>query len=421
MSVQPGDKILLKANLNREYLPTNRKQVIYLQVEITPPAGTQYAGGLPSAICLCFDKSGSMEGDKIDQAKLAALQLLHRMQGNDYIGLVSFAAEVEKVAPMIQMKSINPSDLENKINGLQAEGTTELYRGLNAAYEQLLQVSQLTKNAVKRIILLSDGQPTDEVPDAEFAKLAKRIREMGISVLALGIGPDYNEDLLGSIAENSAGGWKHIASPDDIPAIFAQKLDETKTVIRVMPELQITLSKDVELKELIKVAPETNPITNSRMDGNIVKIPLSDMRAGEIQILEAMLQSPQLPEGEYRIARVKLGGDDGDSLDILANYTANEKLWEAENNAFVRGDFLLAKTRIKARSGLSGDQSALEEATRIRQVLASDPTLIRDKASRQEVEDIGKTIIRARKGDLDAEETKIRKEEMTVIRKKPQP
>ena len=207
----------LKCTLNREYLPANQKAVIFLAMEVLPPADAVLKlTPLPSAICLLIDRSGSMEGDKLDQAKIAANQVIDKLQPTDYVGVVTFGRKIDKVADLQQVQSMDIATCKRKIQDMQAEGTTELYKGLDTALQQILRAGKDVGNVVKRVILLSDGQPTDNVPDEEYTRLSRRMRELGISVQTVGIGPDYNEDLLGSIAEYSGGIWKHISSASEI-------------------------------------------------------------------------------------------------------------------------------------------------------------------------------------------------------------
>lgn len=412
-----NSSISLKCTLNREYLPANKKQAVFLAFEILPPQVLEAGAGLPSAICLLIDRSGSMEGEKLDQAKAAACQLLEQLQPADYVGMVTFASEIKDMADVNQVQSIDIEALEDKINKLEAKGTTELYKGLEKAYQQVLRTSKATVNLVKRVILLSDGQPTDDVPDTEYVKLTRRMREMGISVVTLGIGPDYNEDLLGTIAENSGGVWKHISSPGEISNIFSRQLEETKTVIHTLPEILMHLSKDVEVKDIYKAMPEVHAVVNLQRSGAEVRIPLSDIKAGEAQTLTARLSLPPRPEGQVRLAKVQIAGQPESQTDVVATYTSDERLWGVENNAFPRGIFLTAETQVLTRKGLSGDETALKRAEQLTDTILRDPNLTKLREVHDTVVRTGETIVKAKAG-MTEEETKIAKQGMTEIRRR---
>lgn len=412
-----NSSISLNCMLNREYLAANKGAALFLALEILPPQVPEAGAGLPSAICLLIDRSGSMEGEKLDQAKAAACQLLDQLQPVDHVGMVTFASDIDKVASVEQIGSVNVSALKTKINKLNAKGTTELYRGLDTAYQQVLRTSKVATNLVKRVILLSDGQPTDNVQDTKYADLARRMRQTGISVITLGIGPDYNEGLLGSIAENSGGVWKHISSPQEIPNVFSRQLEETRTVIRTMPEILMHLSKDVEAKDVYKAMPDVYPVANLKRSGSEVRIPLSDIKAGEPQTLVVRLSVPPRPEGQVRLAKVQIAGELGGQVDIVATYTNDERLWGIENNAFPRGIFQAAETQVLVKKGLSGDETALKEAERRAGTLLRDSSLTKIRTIHETVVRANETILKAKTG-MTQEETKVAKQGMTEIKRR---
>lgn len=410
-----GDSISVRCTLNREHLPPNRKAVVYLALDVTPP-GTLSGAGLPSAICLLIDRSGSMEGEKLDQAKLAVSESIKQLQPTDYVGIIAFAGNVDKISSMEKVQSANLAGLERKVKGLQTEGSTELYRGLETAYQELIRATKGTGNLVKRIILLSDGQPTDEREVTEYAELARTMREHGISIQTLGIGPDYNEDLLGAIAERSGGVWRHITSARDISNFFSKQVQESKTVVHIMPEVLIHLTRGVELIEVYKAMPDVYPVSNLKQSGNEVRIPISDIKAGEAQTLAAKISVPPKPEGQFRLARVELAGEPATEVDVVANFTNDERLWGIENNAFPRGIFLTAETQVLVKKALSGDKAALTEANRKKETILKDSSLTQIRTIHDTIVKTGETIVKAKTG-MSQEETKVEKAKMTEIRR----
>jgi Ca-activated chloride channel family protein len=327
--------------------------------------------------------------------------------------MVTFADGVNVVANFEKVQSIDTFLLKGKIDRLKAYGNTELYKGLETAYEQILQTSKTASNSVRRIILLSDGQPTDKVPEAEYVRLADRMREMGISMLTLGVGKDYNEDLLASLAARSGGEWKHISSPSEIPDVFSTQLAETRTVLHVLPDVVMHLSQGVEMQEVFKAIPDVYTIANLKQSGLDFAIPLSDIKAGEPQTLAAKLSVPPGPEGQLRLATVEIEDLPGTQADVMVTYSKDERLLGIENNAFPRGVFSQAKTQVLTRAGLSGDTTALAQAARLAETVLKDPTLSRITTIYKAAEKTGETIEKAKSGPLTKEETKEAKEDMT--------
>jgi Ca-activated chloride channel family protein len=411
-----GSSVSLKCTLNREFVPADKKSIVYLAMDIWPPDGTMSPLGMSSAICLLIDRSGSMWGKKLNQAKEAAQRLIDQLQPGDSIGLITFSSKVEPVVEMDQIQSLDVSDLKNKIQKIKCGGGTELYRGLDTAFLQFVRSGSTSGEMVRRVILLSDGEPTDHMPDSHFIKLATEMGNAGISVMALGVGKEYNEDLLGDIAENSRGVWKHISDASDIPAIFTQQLEETRTVVRTSLRVSTHMEKDVEIKEIYKASPEVYSIDFKRTGDDDVKIALGDVKAGMRQMIVAKLAVPLKPEGPFTLGKVYVTDEPAVQSDIKVTYTKDENLFGAENDAFPRGAFLQAETQALTKKGLSGDTEALERARQQAETLARDQTLTRSGTFGKDMEGVVKILDKTNKG-MTEEETKLAKQDMTQTRR----
>ncbi|MBU7018479.1 MAG: VWA domain-containing protein, partial [Theionarchaea archaeon] len=387
---------------------------LFLKIDINPTGST--GESLPVAVCLLIDRSGSMVGKKLRSAKEGACNLVVQLTDRDYCGVVTFESKVSIVIPGQFVR--NPQFFEDKIKEISLGGTTELYRGLEAAFEVLQGSCEFEHGlgSVRRIILLSDGQPTDDRFESEYRSLAQLMREMGISITALGIGKDYNEDLLSALAEESGGMWYHITSPDRIPVIFSKELDNMKTVVLSRPELILKLSQGVELDSIYKSSPDVHPISNIGRTNNEYRIPLMDIKAGEPQTITARLAVSQRPEGEWRIAQVTLMNGTQDTVrNIIVKYTPDESLWN-ETDPYPRTLFAVTETQIKVKHGLSGDKTAFREAETQLKTLIRDreATRIKDIADRTVV--LEEVLDKTRKA-MSEEEKKVMKSDLTRVRR----
>ena len=407
------NNIHLRCSLNRIHIPPNRGHKLFLKIDIAP--GGAVVESLPVYVCLLIDRSGSMVGKKLRYAKEGAVKLINQLNPKDLAGVVTFESEVQIVVPGQYV--VDKKLFEGSIREIGLGGTTEMYRGLETAFEVLQSQSAHPEEMepVRRIILLSDGQPTDERMNFEYERLARLMREMGISITAFGIGKDYNEDLLSILVENSGGMWYHITSPDKIPNIFLKEAGSMKTVVLSRPELTLQFAAGVELIDICKSSPDVHKITNIRQADNKVTIPLMDLRAGEPQTLVARIAVPQRPEGECRIVQVVLtSGPVTKSQDVIANYTTDESLWE-ETDPYSRTLFAVTETQIRMRDGLSGDKTAFKQAETQLKTILKDPnaTRIKDIADRTVI--LKETLNRTTKVMSD-EEKKKTKSDLTRVR-----
>ena len=405
--------IRLKCTLNRNYLPVDKKSVVYLAIDVIPPEFISKTQTLASAICLVIDRSSSMGGHKFQKAKAAARNLLHQLQPGDYVSLVTFSSKVEEIVPLRKVQDVDMVNLDRKIDQLRCGGGTELYRGLDAAYQQFLRSGITGEDIVKRVILLSDGQPDDNLPQSFYVRLAKEMGDSGVSVMALGIGDKYNEDLLSEIAEHSRGMWKHISTADDIPAIVSQQLEETRAVVAPRSQMVVRLADGVEIKAVYKFVPEALKVSDIKRDGSDITVPIGDITLGQPQTFVMQLAVAPAGEGERCLVKVQIPGEPASSQDIMVTHTSDMSLWGVESDAFPRGIFLTAETQVLAREGLSGDKESLARAKELAETILADTYLSID-AIHEATTVVKRTVDRAEQG-LSDEETKAAKQDVTQV------
>lgn len=414
-------KVALKASLNREYLPVNKSSIVYLISELVPPTMTSEEA-LPLNCCLLIDRSLSMYGEKLQEAKKAAKEALnHLVPGKDTAGLVIFAEKAQVLFP--QKTLTDYKAIEDKIEEIKVSSGTSLYKGLETAAEQLKKAMEpgkktdSSRGVVQNIILISDGQPTDNKTNDQYRELSKKIREAGITVIALGIGADYNEDLLALITDTTGGSWYHVDDPKEIRNILSNTMQNQKTVLFVKPELYMRLSAGVELQEGFRTSPDLNKISDIIREEQVYKIPLSDVKANELQTLVFKLSVPQRDEGAFRLGQLEvLGG----SANVVCHFTTDLSLLSKESNPLPRNLFSMTETTVLARHGVGGDETAIREAERRVETLIRDPNALQNKEINEGVIRIREALTQVRVGGVSEEAKKALKEELTIVRRKEQ-
>lgn len=222
-----------------------------VEVTVDPVSKTQ-----PTTrhIAILIDTSGSMSGNKIQNAKSGAKQALDKLDGDDYVSIVGFDSGLKAVQQMTQWGNLNQRRAENKIEDIQSGGGTDIYKGLEKVRDQLIKDAPETPGAVKRIILLSDGQ--DRYDADTYRDLAEEYDEEGISIIAAGIGQSYDgqfdnknisvnidgggydEQVMLALA-NGSGGEAFDLAEDDIDNFLSDTVEETDSVVVPNPSLEI--------------------------------------------------------------------------------------------------------------------------------------------------------------------------------------
>jgi Ca-activated chloride channel family protein len=155
-------------------------------------------------VYLIADRSGSMTGDKLTQAKQALAVFLGQIQGDsERVGLISFSTYVETTVPLAELGS-NRTALQMAIEQLEAGGDTALLDAVNEAYQQLQTLGDAER--INAIVVMTDGKE-----NASSSTLRSLVRELSqtsrvqVLVFCVGYGDDADMEMLQSIAEPSGG------------------------------------------------------------------------------------------------------------------------------------------------------------------------------------------------------------------------
>lgn len=221
----------------------------FLTVTVTAPA----AGGLeergPLNVAVVMDASGSMGASKkIDKARDAAAAVSSHMKPGDTFSLVTFSDTSRVVVPATDVAQ--RGRIQNQIARVLEGGGTNLYAGLEDGQDQLLRT--LDDGEIGRIIVLSDGNANVGVTDpGSLAALAQRASDKGIAVSTMGLGVDYNEDLLAQLADVGGGTYDYIDDPAQLQRVFVDELERTSMVVTRDTRVRLTFPDNVQPRELI--------------------------------------------------------------------------------------------------------------------------------------------------------------------------
>lgn len=294
------NRIELAAVLDRNKIPAGKEHTGYLLIKIRGTAA-DHRERLPLNLSFVLDRSGSMEGDKLEYTKQALATCINNLEAKDIQSLVLFDDQVEVL--------MAPAHLTNKdlakqvIRQIWERGLTNLSGGVSRGARLVEQ--NLGPEYVSRIIVLTDGQANQGITDpAGLTKLAAKISKKGIGVTLIGVGEDFNEELLMAMAEGGRGNFYYIEDPDQIPAIFEQELHGLLQVVGQNLELTVAGLK-------VETAFGYEPVAE---EGRL-RFLLPDLYSGEEKILLLRFTLPALSPGEHKLAVLQFKYLDGESLE----------------------------------------------------------------------------------------------------------
>src|SRR5271170_120378 len=222
-----GETLQLQLVPERNLIVKNQPQEIVIKIDLSAIAGKNKVHRTPLNLAVVLDKSGSMTGAKLEKTKQAAMQLVDRLAPNDIFSLVIFSDHADVLVPAQKVE--DKDALKEKIQGIEADGSTALYAGVKMGADQLQEF--FSDRRINRVILLSDGLANvGPSSPRELRRLGSDLAERGISVTTIGVGDDYNEDLMAGLAEASDANYYYVQDTEKLPEIFAKELGDMLAV-----------------------------------------------------------------------------------------------------------------------------------------------------------------------------------------------
>ncbi len=254
----------------------------------------------PLNLVLVLDRSGSMAGAKLEKAKQAACVAVEQMTADDVLSVVIYDDDVEVLVP--PQKVTDREEIKRQINRIKDGGGTALYAGLVKGASQIRKY--FDKERVNRIILLSDGNANvGPSKPSELAVLGKELREEGFGVSTIGLGDDYNEDLMTAVAEASRANYYYVKDAEKLPGIFREELGTVKNVVARNVNVTITLPEGVKGATLLGE-------NNLSFQGRTLTIPLSEFYGAQTRRILISCEAPEVDTKEIELAKVDLTYED---------------------------------------------------------------------------------------------------------------
>jgi Ca-activated chloride channel homolog len=393
LQVVPGNRYAMATESGREHA------LVQLQ-----SSGMMAGRRLPLNLCLVIDRSGSMEGEPLDYVKRACGYVVDLLEPTDVLSLVTFEEQVDVVMPARRV--VNKQLIKEHIQRIQPGNTTNLYDGIVAGASQVASVR--SDAYVNRLIVLTDGEPTAGIKD--FPSIVGAVQEQksrGISVTALGFGPEYNEELLAGIAKRSGGNYYYISRPELIPEVFRKELDALLTVTAKNLRLRLLLSRWVQVRQIYGHLP----VFGNRS----VEVPLPDLERGMSLSAVVELELGRRPPGSYRIARVEVAYDDavtgamGQTLsdDLAVEFVTDRGLVAGGVNPQVQREMEIAEASRNIERTMMGIKTQQLGAGAAMAELQRTQMLLVQSGRAEQAQEVGQAIQGLRQGASDVEKTLI--------------
>jgi Ca-activated chloride channel family protein len=218
-------KTTIATHTKKPKLKADVEQTVDVLVRITPPDIDIKSKTRPKLnLSMVLDRSGSMDGSKMREAREAVKYCVDQMIAEDRFSTVIFDQHVDVLFESQKMNPANKALLKSEIDTVSSRGSTALHE---AWVSGGLQVARhLDRDAINRVILVTDGQANvGETDPYRIKEQARNLVETGVSTSTIGIGRDFNEDLLMPMAEAGGGNAWHVQESEDMTRIFTVELN----------------------------------------------------------------------------------------------------------------------------------------------------------------------------------------------------
>ncbi len=195
---------------------------------------------------IVLDKSGSMHGAKINNARRSIIALLADLSPEDRFSLVTYANGVQQHSGLLPVTPSNRELLETWVRQTRAGGGTNLGAGLRAGINVLL--SSARQGNIGKVILISDGLANQGNTDpADLGQMASVAVEKEFTISTAGVGADFNEQLMSAIADQGTGRYYYLENPDAFAAVFHEEFNNARGLAARSVKVRVPLPAGVTL------------------------------------------------------------------------------------------------------------------------------------------------------------------------------
>ncbi len=326
----------VRVNLAHPKIPSDKKFTSYLKVGLTGLKQDEHKPQRPPVnVAIVLDRSGSMGGAKLENAKQAAKEALARLGGDDVVSVITFESEVQVIVPATKL---NDRDrVMRAIDEIHTGGSTAIFAGVSKGAEELRKFKD--PKQISRMVLLSDGLANvgPSSPE-ELGRLGASLAKEGITVTTLGLGLDYNERLMSKLAQMSDGNHAFIKDPKELASVFQEEFGDILSVVAQ------------DLRVIIQCAEGVRPVRvlgrEADIRGERVEVTMNQLRAGQ---------------EKYALLEVELPAGKADTDQIVADIEANYRINECKDSSKIASRSVARRTSLMSEVTASMDKSILAE------------------------------------------------------------
>ncbi|MFO0552843.1 MAG: VWA domain-containing protein [Polyangiaceae bacterium] len=295
-----GSTLRLEGRTGHQAMLGTSSNETFVMLELT---GDDHAtGDAPTvALSLVIDKSGSMRGTRLANALSAAERAVNQLREGDSVNVVAFDTRADVVVPTTTVTAGTRQSILQSIRGIALGGDTCISCGLESGLSELARLGSTSQSdAVKRVLLLSDGEATAGVRDLPgFNSIAERARQSNVTITTIGVDVSYNEKIMSTIALGANGRHYFVQNDSDLTRVFETEAATLTASVAADAAAELELAPGVELVQVFDRAFDRS--------GSRVRVSLGSFAKGERKTVLVKVRLPKSADSSLKIADVRVG------------------------------------------------------------------------------------------------------------------
>lgn len=344
-------------------------QLLYVLLKIQALQERTAAEDAALNLCLVIDRSTSMKGPRLQHLKTAVHSIIDECDPEDLLSVVTFSDNAEVLIPA--QHPAEPREMKALVSTIRADGATAIYSGLKAGMAQVERKRH--PRYVNHIILITDGRTYGD--EADCLRLAADAHQRGIGISAMGIGDDWNDRFLDTLASRTGGSSNYISAPEGVGSSLLQRVRSLATAYAERVQMLVAPGPHVHLESVSRISP--NPMM---LDAATQPIPLGSVESASASrlMLEFHITTEEAELGELYVGRIDVRGEllgtsqrsEQIALDLTATLEA-EPAREEPPAELLEALSRLAMYRLQNRAHEALEAGDVVEATRKLEYLAT--------------------------------------------------
>ncbi len=279
-AVQATDLIAIESTASNAFVRSDKPGTVDVRLRIKAKS-IPGSPRPPINLALVVDTSASMEGAAIEDAKTACAALLDKLSPGDRLALIAFHSGVDMLVPSTVLTTKTIEEIRNKIAAIKPYGTTNLAGGLSAGLAEARK--NFRPDGINRVVLLGDGVPND---GSSLPSLSQSAAQSQIAITTLGLGLDYDETVMSTIALNSGGKYHFIKESAKVAQVFQDEVLRLQRVVARNVSLRLATGPGVTIQNVVGL-PMAGPSS----------VLIGDMSEGEERDIVVRLALPARHDG----------------------------------------------------------------------------------------------------------------------------